>query len=340
MKTHRDTKQHVGEIADPVDRRIIAALRASRIGVFEFEPQNDRAFWDDRVRELWGIPEGEVITYETVVGRVHPDDQDLHNTSSAKAFDPAGDGHMDMVYRVLPRDGHPMRWVHAIADCFFENGEAVRLVGTVQDITAEKAATEHNRLLVNELEHRVKNTLATVIAIVRLSRSGATDIDTFLASLDERLRTLAGSQDLLRKADWTPVAFADLVTHTASMFGANNPHKIVVKGDPVSIPANNVMSMSMGINELFTNAVKYGGLTVPEGTITIDTAVSTTATRIMWQESGCPMTGPDTDRKSGFGTLLLEEILPAELKAKATRHFDAGTFTYQLDIPAVWGGQT
>ncbi|MEJ6392749.1 HWE histidine kinase domain-containing protein [Gymnodinialimonas sp. 2305UL16-5] len=336
--TENDLKQRpVADIADPTERRIQAALRAARIGVFEFEPQTNTAFWDERVRELWGISGNDRITYEMVLAQVHPDDRALHDAGTAKALDPDGDGRMDMTYRVSPKSGGPMRWIRAEAECAFENGIPMRLVGTVKDVTEQREAAERNRLLVNELQHRVKNTLATAVAVVSLSREGADGIDTYFSAVDERLRALSASHDLLRRTDWSPVALTDLLRSAAMTLLSPEEYRqrILFSGDDVEFPAKAVMTMGMALHELVVNAAKHGALSNQDGRIDVTLQSANGGDILTWTESAGPEPTEITGRQSGFGTLLLKEILPLELSGKSALAYGADGFEYNLTVPSL-----
>ena len=324
---------HVGQIENPFDRRMTAAVRASGIGVFEFEPQTGQAFWDDRIHALWGIPVGEDITYDKVVAQVHPEETEEHDRLTAAALDPEGDGRLDFVYRVFPRDGQPMRWIHAMAECYFEDGKAVRLVGTVQDVTAQKTAEKRNMFLLNELEHRIKNTLSVAIAVVNLSRSDAQDLETYASSLDMRLHGLAESHDLLRANDWSPVAFADLLMSAVGRFTGGNRDRFELRGAALMIAAEHVMILNMGIHELLTNAAKYGALSVPDGRVVVEVFSGTGTGRIVWSEHGAAPGGQPGPSPKGFGSILLDDMLPAEFGGRATRRFGAEGLIFEFDFP-------
>lgn len=326
--------QHIAEIADPHDRRLLAALRASKIGVWEFEPQSNIAFWDDRIRELWGITDDAVITYETVVAQVHPDDRAMHDRETEKSLDPSGSGRMDMTYRLYPKDGHPMRWIKATADCSFKDGQAVRLVGTVTDVTDIQTALEQNKLLVKELAHRVKNVIATAVAVVGLSRKNATDLDTYYQAVDQRLRALGDSLDIVRKSHWSAVKFDDLLATAARSFLGSDWHegdRIAVDCAPYDVTPDDVVTFSMALHELMTNAVKYGALSVPDGQLHVQLRKKDDEILIDWTETGGSV--PDSAQTSGFGTMLLKQALPAQMNGTATLDFNENGLRYTVSIP-------
>ncbi len=320
---------------DALQRRREVALHASEIGVFEFEPRSGETFWDDRLRALWGVSAEEPTNYDLVMRGVHPADRDFHDASTAAVIDPKGSGHLDITYRLFPLDGHPMRWVRAIADCFFEGDVPVRLVGIVQDVTKEKRQEERNDVLVYELEHRVKNTLATAIAVLDLSRIGQTDVDQYYNTASDRLRAIALSHDTLRRNEWSDVDLKHLLDREAEHFLGSEPDRVRVTGDPIAVPAHNVMTFSMVFHELLTNAVKYGALSQSTGRVTVTTRVAEGVSEMIWQETLAHPIPTTTTSGAGFGTMLLENILPAEIGARIDRDLTADGLRFSVTFPTL-----
>lgn len=334
MTRHTQTETlRVIQIQDAVQRRREMALLASEIGVFEFEPATQKAFWDHRIHQMWGIPDGQEITYDTVIKGLHPDDRDFHDRTTEAALDPAGSGHLDMTYRVIPLDGSPMRWVRAVASCYFEGETPVRLVGTVQDVTAEKKQMARNAMLLNELQHRVKNTFATAIAVIDLSRQGQVEVDPFFDAIKARLRAMARSHDALQRADWTDVDLMDCISREASGFlGPDNP-RLRVSGPPLHIPATHVQTFNMVIHELFTNAAKHGALRNKFGRIDIQTDIKDGMAQLSWTEHSPEPIVPPSAAHQGFGTVLIDGILATEIDAKVSRDLSETGLQFTLQFP-------
>ncbi len=322
------------EIEDDNLRRVAAALDAAMIGVFEFEPATGRAFWDERVRAMWNVPAGENITYETVIAQVHPDDRALHNEATEAVLDPNGSGHMNMEYRLQPRGSDKTLWVKAEADCSFKDGVPVRLIGTVQDITSRKEAELRNEMLTLELRHRVKNTLATVLAVVKLSRRGHSDFDTYADALDARIEALAKSHDILRHNDWREVPLSTLAKDTfKGLLGDDTRLQLSGRYDPI-IPEHRVLTFSLALHELATNALKHGALSVPQGCVQIETACEDAQISVVWTETGGP-TGPAEFSSSGFGSLLLRRVLAPEFDGQVSYENEGEGAVFRLRYPQI-----
>ena len=122
------------------EERLQLARRAAGLGIYDLDFVTGALRWDDRVRELWGVPSDAVITHEMSWASIHEEDRDRVRAALAAARDRASDGRYYVEYRVINRVDGVTRWVAAVGQTFFENGRAVRLVGTVQDITSRKEA--------------------------------------------------------------------------------------------------------------------------------------------------------------------------------------------------------
>lgn len=123
------------------EERLGAALRAGRLGVY-YDPRTHRVTWDATVYRLWGVREGEPVSYDTWEAAVHPDDVARVRQAFCRALEPDGGGRYDLEFRIFDRSDNSLRWVNTEADVTFENGKPIRLVGTVQDITASKEAQQ------------------------------------------------------------------------------------------------------------------------------------------------------------------------------------------------------
>jgi PAS domain S-box-containing protein len=145
------------------EERLRLAQEAGGIGIHDFDIQRNRIFWDARVRELWGVAPEVEITYGTFAAGLHGDDLARIEASVARALDPGGDGTYADEYRVVNRRDGRTRRVAVTGRATFERGVAVRLVGTVRDVTAEREAEEALRLHREELERLVEDRTAALL---------------------------------------------------------------------------------------------------------------------------------------------------------------------------------
>ena len=202
--------------------------------------------------------------------------------------------------------------------------------------TALRAALERQKLLLDELNHRVKNTLATIQSIAIQTKNSiavkfdAPTIEQFYDSFESRLLSLSRAHDLLVLGAWVGVSFEDAVRAavTASVVDMS---RISIHGPEVSLSPNAVVTMNMVFHELTTNALKYGALSNDTGTIRIDWQNDGDAIVVSWKEVG----GPKVERpmSSGFGTRLIERGAMRELGGTAKLHYEADGLKCIMTIP-------
>ncbi len=199
-------------------------------------------------------------------------------------------------------------------------GDRVLFTGIVRDITARKQVEQHRALLVAELSHRVKNTLATVISIARQTFPREQPFTEAVASFDGRIRALAHTHSLLAERDWMEVSLATVVEDEVSPYRNADGTNIAVQGTDLMLNPRSAISLGMAFHELITNAVKHGALSKDGGIVEIAwDCVRHNQLRIRWSERGGPEVAPPN--RSGFGRLLLERGLAHELRGKVQLEF-------------------
>ncbi len=298
--------------------RNTTALENSSIGVFEFEPSSQLCFWDDRVRKLWGASADQLIDYEFVLSKMHPDDHDMHNQATMEALDPAGSGEMDVRYRLVARDDQPETWIRAVASCRFENGVPIRLVGTVHDVTDEMDAKKRRELLLRELQHRLKNTIAVVSAITEQSRQLYSTVDEFADAMSARLRALAHAQDILQEHGWQDVLLSQICQNMFATFSGDASRLKMRWDEDILISENYVLTATLAIYELTSNSLKYGSLGKPDGYVLVTGERVDGMPVFRWEEHGVPGLAEDELAETGFGSFLLRYIWPGELQASSS----------------------
>jgi PAS domain S-box-containing protein len=205
-----------------------------------------------------------------------------------------------------------------------------------RDITERKLAEERQRLLVNELNHRVKNALATVQAIAAQSLRSDEVPPEARARFTERLMALARANDVLVAGDWQGASLAAVAAQVASPYAdAGDDGRFVAEGPAVQLSANAATAMALALHELATNAAKYGALSWPEGRVELTWRIEgegeTRRFGLTWRESdGPPVTPP---RTTGFGTRLIERGLAAELRATVAMDYAPTGLVCTLSAP-------
>jgi two-component sensor histidine kinase len=211
-----------------------------------------------------------------------------------------------------------------------ENGTLVEWFGAASDITERVRTTEHLRLVVNELNHRVKNTLAMVQAIAMRTFRQATNLEQAQEEFAARLQALAQANDLLTGERWAGASLLSAIEQ------AVRPHqqdsgRCLVRGSDLRISPKTALSLAMAMHELATNAVKHGAWSNDHGIVTVDWSINDDLLHLEWRERGGPeVTAP---ARRGFGSRLIERGLAGELGGKVSLHFDAEGVRCVIDAP-------
>jgi two-component sensor histidine kinase len=191
---------------------------------------------------------------------------------------------------------------------------------------AREVAEEHRRLLVNELNHRVKNTLATVQFIAAQTLRNAESSEEARDVLASRLIALARAHDVLTRESWDGADLGEIVARAVEPFSGPGENRLRFSGPAVRVAPRIALAVAMALQELATNAVKYGALSNGTGTATITWSLAQgqdgrTRFHVRWEEVGGPAVRPP-DRR-GFGSRLIERALAHDLDGDVTLEFAA-----------------
>ncbi|MBX7461617.1 CHASE domain-containing protein [Qipengyuania sp. YG19] len=186
--------------------------------------------------------------------------------------------------------------------------------------------------LTRELNHRVKNTLANVLSIVSLTRRRATSLDEFAEGIDNRIRALSATHDLLTQSEWGTTPVRSVISVELAPYTNERDHEVVTEGPEVELAPNDALSLGLAVHELATNAAKFGALSMPGGKVSITwELVNESLARIEWIESNGPKV--NLPQKRGFGTDLIEKIVAHELRHPVELEFHPEGVRCTLLVP-------
>jgi two-component system CheB/CheR fusion protein len=199
------------------------------------------------------------------------------------------------------------------------NGSLVTFVDVTQIVEVE----QHQRLLVDELNHRVKNMLTVVISLATQTLRRAGTLEEFSGVFLGRVHALTAAYSLLSRESWSAVQLDQIVAEELRPFMASDRTNVVIKGPPVFLHPRGALALGMAVHELATNAAKFGALSVPEGDVAVTWTVEHTKAGehflLDWiEQNGPPVKEP---AKRGFGSMLIERALGYDLSGKATLEF-------------------
>jgi PAS domain S-box-containing protein len=324
----------VGVVRDVTERKEAAArmalqeatlalaVDAGNVGTWDYNPNNGALVCSERCYAMFGIQPGAPVALEDFFAVMHDEDREATWRSLMRAMDPVNGGDYDVEYRTIGRDDRIERWIAAKGRAFFdESSQPLRVVGATVDITERKRAELHLRLMVNELNHRVKNTLATIQAIFAQTFHAAHSLPQAKEAFTARIMALAEAHDILTRENWEGAEMEDVLDRLRNLHGG--PGCFVFSGPPVWLSPSMALSLSMVLHELATNAVKYGALSVPGGKVRIEWTVTPgpdgARLTLTWTECGGPPVTIPTRR--GFGSRLIERCVASERSGKARIDF-------------------
>jgi len=252
------------------------------------------------------------------LGAVHEEDRPDVEAAWAAAH---GAGRpFELQFRLL-RAAAPPRWVLArVSPMRAANKGAVRWIGVGVDVHVLREAAQHRQLLLEELNHRVKNSLTVVQVIVRQTLSNALDAAA-LAKLEGRIRSIGAAHDLLTQQNWESARLGQVIGSTLEAFKEERA-RVRLEGPPVILQSRQVVTVAMALHELCTNALKHGALSTPTGRVEVSWRIvqpQEGRIEIVWRERGGPPVSPP--EQSGFGSRMIQTALAGELSGEVRMEF-------------------
>jgi PAS domain S-box-containing protein len=220
-----------------------------------------------------------------------------------------------------------------------DEGNIVGASKIARDITLAKENERRIRLLMREVNHRVKNQFAVILSVVRETSRRATDPREFEEQIRDRIMALSRSHDLLVTSEWSGASLLDLLQEHLKPFG--HDEQISLAGPLVTLQPNAVQHLGMAFHELGTNSSKYGALASDIGRITINWQIVTTAEghrefQVVWEETSPKLPGESTEAsepRKGFGSVVLQRVTPQSLSGTALVEHSPGHVRWSLAAP-------
>jgi PAS domain S-box-containing protein len=315
------------------EERARLALDAGQMGTWWFDPVRKVTSWSPQAAALLGLPAGQVSSDLAHWGELmHPDDRPRARDAFERAL---REGDYEAEFRIRHADGQD-RWINARGRVVYDlSRRPTNLIGVLYDITGPKRAEEQQRLLLDELNHRVKNTLATVQSIASQTLRTSKP-DEFKPMFESRLLALSKTHDLLVQNAWREADLGALIEQEVAPYRREGDDRIVVSGPQVSLPARAVINLGLVVHELVTNAVKYGALSVPAGRLEITWTTSSGDWSggdldLVWREAGGPPVTPP--KRRGLGSRLIHRSTEGELNGTAVLDYQPTGLVARLRFP-------
>jgi PAS domain S-box-containing protein len=325
LKILRDcTEQRRAEDAlrESEERYRLIVESALDYAIFTTDLKGRITSWNRGAREVLGWDESEALGRPNVI--LYTPEDHLAGVPEAEMAEALAAGHAEHDRWHLRADGSRIWGTEVVTPLRDGDGEAHGFLKILRDRTAQKREEEQRRLLLAELNHRVKNTLAIVQSLVTQTARGAASVDALRGSLEARLEALATAHDLLTREGWQGADLGDVVRATLAPY-AGESARIQVGGPELHLTPNAALVLNMALHELATNAAKYGALSAPEGWVEVSWRLDQPGDApgatldLLWRERGGPPVPPAPAR--GFGTRLIESTVTYQLGGDARLAF-------------------
>jgi PAS domain S-box-containing protein len=298
------------------------------------ERGNPIIFANDSFLSLTGYAREEVLGQEFNFMLAHAADAETLAQVKAEL-----EGTSDIVSEILYRrkDGAEFLVALFISPVRDERGHVVQYFASLVDLTKHKEEEARAKILIDELNHRVKNTLSMVQSIVRQALRFHTDPGEIRHAIESRLLALSRSHDLLTRENWRSAGLRDMINDVLEPFDVvgGRADRIVIEGDDIRLPPQTALVLGIGFNELATNAVKYGALSNQAGSVLVDwkieRALESSRLILHWREKD----GPSVTRPSrlGFGSRMIERGLAHELEGTVDIDYRPNGVVCTINIP-------
>ena len=312
------------------EERFRATFQNAAVGIAHVGTDGSWLRVNDKLCRIVGYSSAEIkeLTFQEIT---HPDDleADLHLVGQVLAG--ARDEYC-MDKRYIRKDGSTI-WVRLTVGCVRNpRGEVSYFISVVEDITAQKVADEHRALLVNELNHRVKNSLATIQSMASQTIRSSRDMLDFRSKFTGRLQAIAAAHDSIFDVGRGMADVGELIRKQLQLYA--DPERLSIDGTDLRLSARAANALALVVHEMATNAVKYGALSNEKGRIDITWSLGDGPGRpvvINWREHGGPAVEPPGE--CGFGSRLLEATIVHALDGDVAMDFNAEGLHAVLSLP-------
>lgn len=327
--TDIDDQKLVEQALRDSELRLRLSQEAAGIASFEVDIAAGDVMGSERLWALWGLPQATRVPLVVFERLILPEDR-LAPSSEAGRRD--GTAAKNVEYRIRRGDTGEERWIARHVEYLRDAaGRPVKMFGVMRDVTDAKQSEIRQQTLTHELAHRIKNILATVSAIASQTLRD-TDLATARAAFDTRLQALARGHDILNASRWTTASLGGVVEAGLGPFPGE---RITINGPDLAIGPRRALTLALAVNELGTNALKYGALGDNGGHVSVAWWREDTADgpRLVWRwaEAGGPAVSAPERR--GFGRFLLERVLAADFGGSVRIAFAPGGVECILTAP-------
>ena len=324
-----DRKHELEDALSERDQRIAATFENADVGIAEVDSNGKFVRVNEALCTITGFSRAELMTHR-LFDHTHPEDaaRDRLNYNQQVT---GGYDRYSIEKRFVRKNGH-MIWMSVMSSTVRDaSGNFLYGVRVVQDVTERKQAEARSKALLDELNHRVKNTLATVQTLAAHTLRDAGVEESVRQTFEGRLTALARTHDQLTHERWESADLDVIIREIFEPFRTSSSN-LRIEGCPIRLQPQAAVTIGLVLHELATNAAKYGSMSTPGGALDITWRVDGhRLLRIEWRETGGPEVKSPTRR--GFGSRLLDWGITHELKGDVAQRFEPAGFSCRMDIP-------
>lgn len=325
--TNRRLQEEVAERAETASQ-LQRLLDTAREGIWVIDEAGCTTFANPRMGEILGYEPSEMIgssMYEFM-------SEEFRQVAAMQIERRRQGIAEDHDFEFRRKDGSKAWTLLSTSPVYDKDGKVVGALAMVTDITERKNAEETQALLLQELDHRVKNSLATVVALSEMTIEGAESVAEFAQAFEGRIQAMARTHEALARAKWKAVPFETLVTLVLAPFRTGALSRISVNGSSGLIPPRAITPIALTLNELGTNALKHGALANGSGAVRLDWEfVPGDHFCWIWRETGgTPVTAQPSE---GTGLQLIRGLINYELNGELSLDFSPTGLVCKVSIP-------
>jgi PAS domain S-box-containing protein len=303
------------------------ALAAGKMGSWDWDLVRGDCIWDEGQRRIFGVDADFAVTLTGLRKLVHRDDWSALYQALKYARRDAGSRQIE--FRIHCPDGDVAWCLGTVGASTDAANRITRISGVTIDITDRKEAEQRQLLLAREVDHRAKNALAVVHAIVSLTR--ADNIAQFVAAVEGRVQALARAHSLLSESRWQGANISDIIEEELAPYRAPQFDRVRISGTSLSLEPSTAQALALALHELATNAAKYGALSRPSGRLHVSWSLAHGRLELQWVERGGP--APGQVEPGGFGLRVIKASVEGQLEGKVEFDWRQDGLRCALSVP-------
>jgi two-component sensor histidine kinase/DNA-binding response OmpR family regulator len=323
----RELENSTRQLVESEQRRTLA-LAASRMGSWDWDAISGRCTWDEGQCQIAGV---DPVTFQPTVNGLQRflSEAEWERLKSAYLAASENSAQFQTEVEIQCAQGQTKWCILAAAASFNTDGKLLRISGVTIDITDRKHAEERQSLLAREVDHRARNMLAVVQAILKLTKANTTA--AYVTAVEGRIRALSLTHSLLSDSHWAGADVERLVQEETNPYsGGDGRSKIVIAGPKTSLTPERAQTLGLALHELATNAAKYGALSVSTGVVEITWTVENSVLLLKWRESKGPKVLPPTHK--GFGSKIISSSI-RQVGGQVAFDWNAEGLSCAMEIP-------